>query len=111
MSSIELDEKLLDFYGLDVPKYIKGVGKSFITIMTGNDWEGDPSPLKITIKDIIKYYYSDARNISSGIRTLAGFSSDWRGIDRLASECLEWFKFVNREGLNREGKKYGMELK
>jgi hypothetical protein len=110
MTITDIDEKLNDFYEDRIPAYVKGAGKSYITIMTGNDWEGDPFPLKITIKDVIAYYYKDARNISSGIRTLAGFNSDWRGIDALASECLAWFKLVNREALAREGKKYGMEL-
>ena len=111
METETIDEQLQSFYGNEVPDYVKSAGKSYITIMTGNDWEGDPSPLKITVKDVIAYYYKDARDILSGCRTLAGFSSDWRGIDRLAKECLEWFKLVNREALAREGKKYGMELK
>jgi len=105
-----IDDKLNDFYDDNIPAYVKNAGKGYITIMTGNDWEGDPSPLKITIKDVIAYYYKDARSFSSGIRTLAGFSSDWRGIDGLASECLAWFKFINREALAKEGKKFDMEL-
>lgn len=102
-------DKLEEFYNGDVPAYISSAGKTFITIKT-SDWSGEKS-VHVTIKDVIKYYRVDARNISSGMRTLAGYSGDWRPIDNLARECLEWFKFINREELAKEGRKYGMDLK
>ena len=89
-----------EFYE-EIPEYVVWPGRTFITIMAGNEWQGDPKPLKVTIADAVRYYKSDARNITSGIRTLAGFSSDWRGIDQLAQECLAWFEFVNQDGLRR----------
>lgn len=93
-----------DFYDYNIPEYVVRPGRTFITIMTGNDWEGEPFPLKITMADVVRYYRNQAANITSGIRTLAGFSSDWRGIDQLAQECLAWFEFVNQDGLRKLAK-------
>lgn len=89
-----------ELYG-EIPEYIVLPGRTFITVLVGNDWEGAPKPLRITMSDVIRYYRTQAGNITSGIRTLAGFSSDWRGIDQLAQECLAWFEFVNQDGLRR----------
>jgi len=99
---------LTNFYYDQVPNYVRSAGKTYITIQV-SDWEGART-LKITLKDVIKYYATDARNIYSGIRTLAGYSGDWRHIDNLAKEALGWFKYVNRADLVREGKKRGMTL-
>ena len=101
-------EALESFYGNEIPSYVKNAGKTYITVKIG-DWEGT-RPLKITLKDVIEYYATQARNIWSGIRTLAGYSSDWRPIDNLASEALEWFKYINHSTLAREGEKRGMTL-
>ena len=60
-------------------------------------------------KDLAVYYAHDAKNIYSGRRTLAGITGDWRPIDQLARECLEWFKFVNPEGLKRVGLMIGLK--
>jgi len=106
----DYDEKLDEFYNGDIPQYIVSAGKSFITINCSGVLE-DTIKNKITVADLIKYYYKDARDILSGCRTLGKLTSDWRGVDNLAKECLAWFKFVNRDGLAKEGKKYGMELK
>src|SRR3972149_4189554 len=38
----------------------------------------------VTIADLIRYYHGDARNISSGCRTLGPIVGDWRPIDELA---------------------------
>jgi hypothetical protein len=100
---------LEQFYHGDVPAYITDAGKTFLTIRV-SDWDGTRT-LKITITDVIEYYATDARNILSGIRTLAGHSGDWRPIDALAKEALAWFKYVNRTRLAREGEKRGMLLR
>jgi len=96
------------FYNYEVPGYVKSAGKTYITISV-SDWEGTRI-LKITIEDVIEYYVTDARNIYSGTRTLAGHSGDWRHIDNLAKEALEWFKYANRTQLARAGEKRGMTL-
>lgn len=102
---------LESFYNYEVPAYVLSAGKSFITIRAAQ-WEGaEAQRVKVTVKDVIKYYFSEARNITSGCRTLASFVGDWRGVDAMAKECMEWFKRVNRQALVREGKKYGMTLR
>jgi len=104
-------EELEEFYNYEVPSYVKGAGKSYIILNFGHDWANNIKPRKIKISDIIEYYASQANNIISGARTLAGFTSDWRYIDSIAKECLEWFKFINPETLKKEGHKVGLEAK
>ena len=99
---------LISFYGEEVPSYIKDNSKKHITINV-SDWQGDQTA-KITIADVIEYYVSQAGNLS-GMRCLAGIYGDWRNIDGLAKEALEYFKAVNAEELRREGKKRGLEAK
>jgi len=75
-----------------------------------SDWRGEQD-LRITLKDVIEYYCKWAGNIISGCRVIAGYAGDWRPVDRLAKECLEWFEFVNIEALRTEGRKYGLRFK
>lgn len=105
----KIDAKLTEFYGDEIPGYVEKAGKSYITIRFGHDWDGSIKPRKIRIKDVIGYYKNWAHNISSGCRAIAGFSSDWRCIDNLAKESLEWFKLVNMKGLKRECLKAGLD--
>ena len=90
-------DKLGEFYQGDVPDYVLEAGKSFIKIRV-SDWRGEQD-LKITPKDVVEYYCNWAGNITSGCRVIAGYAGDWRPIDRLVKECLEWFLFVNIEAL------------
>ncbi len=90
-------DKLEEFYQGNVPEYILDADNSFIKIRV-SDWRGEQD-LKITSKDVAEYYYRWARNITSGCRVIAGYAGDWRPIDRLVKECLEWFKLVNIEPL------------
>ena len=106
----KIDEQLQEFYSSEIPAYILNAGKSFITIKTSTVLN-EPIKLKITIKDVIAYYRDWARNFSNGMREIAGHAGDWRCIDDLAKECLEWFKLVNIDTLRKEGEKYEMELK
>jgi hypothetical protein len=99
-------QKLLDFYNEEVPGYVVTATKESITINIGN-WDGSHT-VKITVHDVAKYYAQQAGSMS-GCRTIAGFTSDWRGIDQIASECLEWFKFVNVEAMRRAGRSFGIE--
>lgn len=105
-SRIDYFDKLAEFYQGDIPEYVLRAGKSFIKIRV-SDWQRDQD-LKITTENVTEYYAYGARNITSGCRTLAGYTSDWRPIDSLAKECLEWFKLVNIEELRRISKKYGL---
>ena len=103
-------EKLSEFYDNEIPGYIRDAGKSFMIINHGHDWDESIKPRKITMDDTLEYYRSQAGSMS-GIRSIAGFSSDWRGIDNLASETLEWFKFINVDGLRSHSRHYGMEAR
>jgi len=66
---------------------------------------------KITVENVIYYYAHDARNMTSGCRSLGELAGDWRPIDRLAKECLEIYKVLKRDQLVREAKKHGMTPK
>ena len=70
-----VDELLFEFYGDDVPTYVKNASKNFIEMLV-SDFMGTEL-LRITIKDVVKYYYEEARNIVSGCRFLAGHGGDW----------------------------------
>jgi len=109
MKRVDYYQKLEELFDYEVPGYIREVGKSFIVIRV-SDWRGEQD-LKVRVEDVIEYYAVEARNILSGCRTLAGYASDWRGVDELAKLCLAWFKYVNRDELRRQGHKRGMELR
>ncbi len=97
------------FFG-DVPESIIKAGKTFIDIKFSSVLN-TTSVQRVTVKDVVYYYYKDARNITSGCRSLAGMVGDWRQINELAEICFEYFKQVNRSALEKEGKKYRMTLK
>jgi len=101
-------EKLEEFYCYEVPAYVHGAGKTFIKIMEGAEWMGGPAVKKITLTDVVNHYASDARNLTSGCRSLGPVVGDWRGVSNLAKECLDWFKFVNMDGLRRASCRAGM---
>jgi len=104
-------EKILDLYGGEIPNYLKIVSKNKIKIRA-EVWEGAGAKwITITPKDVIKYYATQAGNICSGIRCIAGFCSDWRMVDNMAKEALEIFKTINKPALRKYAKQYGMELK
>jgi hypothetical protein len=101
-------EQLADFYGDNIPGYILDAGKTFITILEGADWMGGPTVKKITLADVVKHYTADARNLTSGCRSLGPVVCDWRGVSNLAQECLLWFKFINLDTLRRETRRAGL---
>jgi len=111
VNDVNYQDQLEDFYDYEVPEYVHGAGKTFIKIMEGADWMGGPTVKKITLADVIKHYAGDARNLTSGCRSLGPIVGDWRGVSNLAKECLEWFKFVNLDGLRSEARKVGMTPK
>ena len=88
-------------------------GKTFMDVRVDLPYNdpADARTVRIRIRDVVRYYATDAQNITSGCRSIAGIVGDWRPIDYLAQDCLEYFKQVNRPGLEREGRKYGMTLK
>ena len=88
-------------------EFVERAGKSFLTVRTTNVF-GERTALKITVDDVAEFYRSQANNLSSGLRTLAGHHGDWRGISELADISLSWFKAVNVEGLRRAARKVGL---
>jgi len=111
MTREEINQAMDEYFCGEIPEYIKGYGQSYLTILTADVVTQEPKELKVTTKDIIQYYAVESRDISSGCRTLAGHSGDWRPIDGMAKMVLEWFKKVNRAVLEREAKKRGMQLR
>lgn len=107
-------EKIEEMYDYEIPQYLKIVNKNKIQIKA-SPWEGAKvSWITITPKDVINYYKPTnpmGASGMSGARTLAGFSTDWRMVDNMAKESLEIFKVINKEALQKEGKKFGMELR
>lgn len=88
--------------------FVERAGKSFLTVRT-TDVFGEPVSLKITLNDVAEFFRSQARNLGSGIRTLAGLPGDWRAISDLADLVLGWFRQVNIEGMRRAARKVGLE--
>jgi len=84
-------------------------GKPYITAIL-SDWRGN-TEVKITIDDVLEYYCSEAHNIVSGCRTLAGYTGDWRNIDELAKECIEAFKAYDVEKVRTMAKEKGLSPK
>jgi len=89
-------------------EFVLRAGKSYLTIRTTNVF-GEPVLLKITLDDLAEFYRTQANNLTSGIRVLAGMTGDWRGISSLADLALTWFKAVNVEGMRRAARKVGLE--
>lgn len=63
----------------------------------------EPATVSISPDDLETYYTTEVQN-RRGSRTLAGHSSDWREIDRLASVALQWFRSVNRTAVRSLGR-------
>ncbi len=57
--------------------FVQRAGKSFLMIRASNVF-GDQETVRITPDNLAEFYATEARNITSGIRTLAGLSGDWR---------------------------------
>lgn len=91
-------------------EFVERAGKSFLIVRTTTVF-GVPTSLKITVNDVAEFYRTQANNLSSGIRVLAGMAGDWRGISGLADFALTWFKAVNAEGMRRAARKVGLEPK
>ena len=114
MNRDQLNNELENHYGGEIPAYVAGAGNGYIDIMVREpfwDDEGKESKRRIYIEDVVRYYAGDARNISSGMRTLGGITGDWRPINNLAEECLAWFKRVNVEGIKAQARKFGITFR
>jgi hypothetical protein len=91
-------------------EFVIKAGKTFITVRVA-DVFGDETTVKITPANLAEFYATQANNLTSGIRTLAGLNGDWRPISQLADLALDWFKQVNIEGMRRAAKRVGLTPK
>ena len=110
MKTTRAEQKYENMANCELPEYIRAKNINVLVIETGNEWQGKKKH-NVSIEDVIHYYFKDARNITSGVRSLGTIVGDWRPVDRLAKECLEIFKIINKTALKRAGRKCGMELK
>ncbi len=84
--------------------------RSTLVIRCNNVFDEQTS-LTVTLADVAEYYDAQARNLTSGCRTLAGLTGDWLQIDQLAFLALGWFKRVNIVGMRRAARRRGLEPK
>lgn len=90
-----------------VGSFVRRAGKTFLEVRASNVFN-EPTTIKITPTNLGEFYATQANNLSSGIRTLAGLSGDWRPISELADLALAWFKEVNVEGIRRAARRVGL---
>ena len=88
--------------------FVQRAGKTFLVIRASNVF-GDPATARITTDNLAEFYRTEAGNLSSGIRALAGLAGDWRPISQLADLALSWFKRVNVEGMRRAARNVGLQ--
>ena len=88
--------------------FVEEADESKLVITCLNVFDEETS-LTITLDDVGRYYASEARNITSGCRTLAGLTGDWRYVDQLASLALDWFKRVNVKGMRAAAHQHGLQ--
>jgi hypothetical protein len=88
--------------------FVLRAGKNFLVIRA-NDVFQQPTTVKITPDDLAEFYATQAGNLLSGCRTLAGLTGDWRPISGLADTCLSWFKRVNLKVMRQAARKRGLE--
>src|SRR5947209_6466173 len=87
--------------------FVQRAGKTFLEFRASNVF-GEPTAIRITPTNLAEFYATQANNLSSGIRTLAGLSGDWRPISQLADLALAWFRQVNVEGIRRAARRVGL---
>lgn len=93
----------------DHPKWVKEATKEYIVIIIA-EFDGEKE-LKVTPEDVAEYYVTQAHNISSGCRVLAGHAGDWRPIDEIAHFCLNYFKTIDIDTLRKVSVERGLTPK
>ena len=87
--------------------FVEKAGKTFLVLQAANVF-GEATTIKVTLDNLAEFYATQANNLSSGIRTLAGLPGDWRPISELADLALAWFKHINVEGMRRAARRIGL---
>ena len=90
--------------------FVEEADESKLVVICLNVFEEETS-LTVTLDDVAAYYATQARNLSSGCRTLASLTGDWRYVDQLASMALDWFKRVNVKGMRAAARQHGIQPK
>jgi hypothetical protein len=92
----------------DLEKSLSKMGISFRGyVIYVKLWKNDKR--RVTPEDVVNYYIHEAGNLSSGCRTLAGITGDWRPIDELAKQCLNIYKVIKKDELRKIARKNGLE--
>ena len=86
---------------------VQRAGKAFLVVRCG-DVFGDGRAVRLTPDDVAEFYATQARDLTSGCRTLAGLTGDWRAVSELAQACLDWFRSVNVIGMRRAARRRGL---
>lgn len=87
-----------------VGECVQRAGKTFLVLRCGDVFD-DERTLRVTPDDVAEFFATQARNLTSGCRTLAGLTGDWRSISGLAQAALDWFKSVNVAGMRRAARR------
>lgn len=82
-------------------------GKTYV-ILNYESVFGETLRARVTVDDVARYYRHEACNLSSGCRRLASIVGDWRQVDYIAKDCLDYFKGVNLNGMRRAAKRLGL---
>jgi hypothetical protein len=88
--------------------FVEQAGKTFLVIRASNVFD-ETETVRITPDNLAEFYATQANNLGSGCRTLAGLTGDWRPISDLADTALSWFKHINIEAMRRAARKRGLE--
>lgn len=88
----------------ELGEFVQKAGKTFLTLDCA-DVFGDCQRVTVTLDNLVEFFATQANNLTSGCRTLAGLTGDWRPISQLANACLDWFKHVNVQGLRRAARR------
>ena len=95
---------------LRVGDSVQRAGKSFLVLRCG-DVFGDERTIRVTPDDVAEFFATQARNLTSGCRTLAGLTGDWCSTSELAQACLDWFKCENIVGMRRAARRRHLILR
>lgn len=90
-----------------VGDFVQRAGKTFLVVRCGDGFGGQQT-IRVTPDDVAAFFATQARNLASGCRTLAGLTGDWRSISELAQACLDWFKNVNVAGMRKAARRRGL---
>lgn len=101
---------LTEFAKIEIGEFVRKAFKSKIVLRCHTAFE-EELDLVITLDDLAEYYATQARNLTSGCRTIAGLTADWRYVNNIAEVALEWFRRVNVEGIRKAGRKFGITPK